>query len=221
MGQVQLWLDLDGTLLDTWERHWAAYRRACRATGQRPKPKARFKSLKRQGPKAAAVLTAALDPRRQALFRRVQLRWIEDPGLLARDRPFPGTTAFLKWARQHFELHLATARASELNTRRQLRNLGWLGLFESVAVTNGKSGRPANKTALARTLRGPSLWVGDTEAEAEAARTAGAPFFACTRGIRQGAKLAAFHPRASFVSYRALRRALAVFAHLEGGDVGR
>ena len=212
-------MDLDGTLLDTWRRHWGAYCKACETVGVKPIPFTRFKALKREGPDAAAALLKGLDARAQKVFQETQLRWIEDPKLLSLDRPFTGSASFLLWAGKHFDLRLATSRHSEARAARQLKSLGLRTYFTQVVLTNGRQGRPADKAALARRSKTPSLWVGDTEAEAAAARSAEAPFFACGRGIRNPGVLSRFKPRIIFTSYAALRRALAPWA--AGTKAGR
>jgi len=212
VGATALWLDLDGTLIDTWRRHWRAYLNACAALKMAPGSFARFKTLKRRGPRAADALIAGLNLRQKDRFRSVQKAWIEHPSLLALDRPFPGTQEFLRWAGLRFEVHLATSRTSEAKALHQLDSLGLRGHFRRVVVTNGASGRPRDKATLARSQKGATLWVGDTEAEAFAARAAKAPFFACSRGIRERAILLGLGPAAVFSNYAALRRALAPLA---------
>lgn len=205
-----LWLDLDGTLLNPWPRQWAAYTRTCRDLGLAPILRSRFKALKRRGPLAAKALLGALDDASKARFKQVQLAWIEHPDLLALDRPFPGTAAFLAWAGKRYELKLATARTSATKTEAQLRRLKLRDCFRSVMVTNGQAGRPRSKAELALRQRGPCVWIGDTEAEAEAAKQARSPFLACVRGMRDQAFLRRLKPACTYSGYGELRHALAL-----------
>ena len=200
-----VWLDLDGTLLDTWKRHELAFAAAARLAGLKPRPgwRRHYRRLKRRaapvehyfaGPVAAAAI---------ARYHRAYLARIELPGLLKHDRALPGATAFLKRNAGRARLVLVTARRYPKRLQGQLKALGWEGFFDSVKAVSS----PGGKAPAIRATRGHGRALGlagDTEADRDAAANAGVPFIGFDRGLRSRAMLEAHGSRVNVSSYRSL-----------------
>jgi beta-phosphoglucomutase len=98
-GRAALW-DMDGTLVDTAELHFAAWELVCREVG-RPFTRAEFAAtFGRRNPEIIRALfgdrfdgrqTAALGDRKEELYRAAARRWVE---------PLPGVRALLEGLRR-------------------------------------------------------------------------------------------------------------------------
>jgi phosphoglycolate phosphatase len=189
-------VDLDGTLLDTRERHFHAYRKALLGLGGRPSDLAAFWAAKRRGAPWSRLLAHALGrPAESEVERRFLetfARAIEDPQALRLDRLQPGVgRALARLERAGIEPVLMTARRNEAALRRQLADLGLGGRFVQVVATRGA---PKHGLVDAHVRARAAGWIGDTEDDCASARQLGIPILLVTNGIRTRSRLAQLHP---------------------------
>jgi phosphoglycolate phosphatase len=177
-------VDLDGTLLDVRARHYYAHRLASLSCGLDPVEPSRYWRLKREGGDVARLLSTDDQHRLSSYDAAFRLR-IEEPELLRLDVVFPGVPEWLdRAAARGYRIVIVTSRQSEERTRAQLH---MLKVSVSDVVVCGGADKAAALTE-ASNLR-PSIWIGDTEADIDAARNVGSRCVVVTSGLRNGAFL--------------------------------
>lgn len=128
-----VFLDLDGTLLESRPRVYTLFNRLA------PQPGWSFDDYwqrKYAGLKHPELLASlGWEPAAIADFQRDWHAAIESEPMLALDHPIPGATGALLELRRHQRLVLITARQREEGVRSQLHRLGWSELFDRVLVT--------------------------------------------------------------------------------------
>ncbi len=175
-------IDLDGTLLDCAERHHRCYQESLAPLSRRVWSRADYWRMKRAGRSLAGILDSE-DPVMLNAYRERWRRRIESPELLALDRPAPGAMAALQGWRGRGPLVLCTLRRDRAATLAQLRGLGLAGCFDQIIVTGGQDKARALERELAFGYSGLT-WIGDSEADLEAARALRARACLVTHGIR-------------------------------------
>lgn len=192
-------LDLDGPILNGRLRHYACYRRILKTHGYVPVGLEDYWRMKRtragRREQLAASGAGALDEE----FSRAWLDQIELPELLALDRLQPGVSAKLRgWQESGIRLILATMRRYPERLEGQLVSLRIRAYFEHVVACEHSSGGVGKARKVHETVGGLDpercLWVGDTEADVEAARAFGCPVWAVAEGLRTWSYLASLSP---------------------------
>jgi phosphoglycolate phosphatase-like HAD superfamily hydrolase len=196
-------LDLDGPLLDGRYRHHACYRQILLSHGYAPLPLDAYWEMKRRRVDRKAQLSASGADAIYHTFLRCWLEVIETPPLLALDRLHEGVLDKLgEWKRQGVRLLMATQRHNPETLFRQLENLDLLPFFEHIVVCDHAEGGAGKAQRVREVLGGgPNdrrLWVGDTEADVDAARALPCPVWAVGCGLRTEAYLRSLAP--DFVS---------------------
>jgi phosphoglycolate phosphatase-like HAD superfamily hydrolase len=190
-----LYLDLDGTLLDTREKYHRLHCRIALDLDHEPLPRGTFWARKRSGVDLVTLLPDWDDAARAEYSRR-WLAEIELPLYTRFDRLVPGARESLLRLASRFELVLVTLRRDGQELRRQLRRLGIAPLFSRLIVRGDHGGLELTKAELLRLTvasddeRG-SIVVGDSEEDVRAARALGGTFVAVLTGMRDRAFLAA------------------------------
>lgn len=192
-------LDLDGPILDGRLRHYACYRRILEAHGYVPLRPEDYWRMKRARAGRRAQLAASGAGDLYEEFSRAWLEQIELPELLALDRLQPGVTAKLReWRDLGIRLILATMRRYPERLEGQLVSLGIRAYFGHVVACEHRSGGVGKARMVRATVGGLDpercLWVGDTEADVEAARVFGCPVWAVTGGLRTRSYLSSLSP---------------------------
>jgi nucleoside-diphosphate-sugar epimerase/phosphoglycolate phosphatase-like HAD superfamily hydrolase len=157
-------IDLDGTLLDHWQRMYGLYRAYLTARGLRPLSFAAYRQQKRAG-KSEAEIAGTLPGYLE--WKRAR---IEEWQWLSSDTLHVHGQALLQQLAPRAHLVLVTSRQRPRLVRRQLRALGILDCFTRIICVPGED--PEAKTAAFRKLQ-PLWYIGDTEADIAAARRAG------------------------------------------------
>ncbi len=194
-----VYFDLDGTLLNTHDRHVRAHQEAALACGGKPLAEGHYWSCRRHGvaERDIALLTEPpLDPEEYLSRRRALL---ETPALLELDRLAEGAGSVLPaLAGKGFELVLTTMRRNEKALAAQLDRLG-LAPFLSRVLARGQreGGWTVKRDLIASDLDehpGRAVLVGDTEGDILAGRTNHLPVFCLTTGSRAVARLVLYGP---------------------------
>jgi phosphoglycolate phosphatase len=134
---MNIFFDLDGTLIDSRPRMYQLFRALV------PESTLSFDAywiLKRKGISHREILTGqySYSDIHYKNFEQAWMEKIELPQWLALDRPFDGITPFLSGIKEKHKLYIVTARQSTQEARAQINSFGWLGLFDSILVTENK-----------------------------------------------------------------------------------
>jgi len=189
-------VDLDGTLLDTRQRHFQSYRDAVVRLGGRPCALPPFWAAKRRGEPWSHLLAQAFDPPPgpdlERRFVEDFARSIEAASLLKTDRLQPGVLgALARLDHSGVAAVLVTARRDMAALGRQLADLGLKARFADVIATGGAP----KHSRIDGPLRAQAVgWIGDTEDDCTSARALGIPITLVTNGIRTRSRLAALQP---------------------------
>ena len=186
-----IYFDLDGTLIDVRNRHYAAYADAIRSLGLAPLGEASYWQ-RRRGGASSAELTE--DEAARARFLEGFIERIEQPSYLSMDEIIPGAIEALDALHASYALVLVTLRRHRAALHVQLARLGLAHRFDAV-LSPGREG--ASKASLIRAALLPSdgsIVVGDSEADVETARTLRLTAICVTTGVRDRTFLRALAP---------------------------
>jgi len=185
-------LDLDGTLIDTAQRHYALYARLSETFNLEVLNFQNYWNLRRTGSSNVRVLQqSGLSDEKSGMAEAIWRREIESPPLLQLDRVLPGVMQWLHDWDSAVQFALVTVRSHAEAVREQLSRLELLRHFADVVVVGHGSDAENIKARAARAhLRHhPVAWVGDTELDIEAARELGCRSIGVTSGIRTAERL--------------------------------
>lgn len=181
MSHTLLICDLDGTLIDSAPGIAEALRQACASVGVEPITNPDRSVI---GPPLDALLKQIIGPLDAETLARLRLAFIEsyDRDAYLLSKPFDGIQAMLQSvAEQGHEMALATNKRFA-PTSAILQHFRWSGFFRSVETTDSKPHQTRTKSEMLADIRlgsGASIrsffYLGDTEADSQAAREAGMP----------------------------------------------
>lgn len=192
-------LDLDGPLLDGKQRHFQCYADILTEHGLRPIPMDTYWDMKRTRVNRKELLRLSDAVFFYDDFLRRWMRDIEQKKYLALDGLQEHVVDILNaWKKNGVRLLLATMRNNKANLHWQLTRLQLTGLFDQVVVTGNGDGGASKMSAvrphMADTALEHVVWIGDTEADVQAARQLGVKACALACGLRSGDYLASLHP---------------------------
>lgn len=192
-------LDLDGPILNGKYRHYACYSKILKAHGYVPLNIGDYWSMKRDKQDRRQLLAASGADKIYDTFLTEWMNLIEQPDMLALDELQPGMPSkLLQWQEAEQRLILATMRRSPERLYEQLKQLGLDIYFKHIVVCDyrlGGAGKAENvKNAIPDLVPEDTLWIGDTEADIEAARILGAHVLAITSGLRTEEILLSLRP---------------------------
>lgn len=185
-----IFLDLDGPLLDGKDRHYFCYQKIVRSFGLEPIGKEAYWEDKRNLGNRRDLLKRSGAESQYDAFLAAWLALIETPEILAFDQVQPGAMDCLRaWRIQGIRLVLVTLRADAKALEAQLERLGLRALLDVVLVCDHASGgagkaRRVYEAFPGESFREKALWIGDTEADWEAAKALGCPVILVTNGLR-------------------------------------
>lgn len=192
-------LDLDGPILDGKLRHYQCYSEILTESGFAPLTADEYWNMKRRKLDRHQQLAASGADGIYQQFLQSWLQRIEDKSYLALDRLQPGVLEKLQeWKSYGIGLILVTMRNKESNLRWQLGSVGLLPLLDKV-VAVGTDGDESCKADAARPYveqsdRASILWIGDTEADINAARLLGIKVCVVGCGLRTMEYLTSLKP---------------------------
>ena len=175
--------DLDGTLLDVRQRHFAVYSHVLRELGRPALPEAEYWRRRRAGEGTFAVVgdlpADDLSRFRNAWFERIECRHY-----LALDRPYAGVRDALTDLGGNHRLILVTLRRDPDALVWQLAQTSLAPFFVEVISPSG--GVPSRKSGLLPDWypMGQTWVIGDSEADIELASDLGARYICITEGVR-------------------------------------
>lgn len=181
--------DLDGTLLDSRQRHTTLLGDVC-AELEIPITERMLEGYlpsKLTGVNTRRYLTQFCGFSEEE-SKQCSTLWeerIENWEYLTQDILYPDTIEILSTLKKtdRFELILLTARKNKAMLMRQLDWLGILQIFSDVCCVSPAQAK-AGKRNILKKLEHISCMVGDTEVDYSAAIYAGCPFYALARGFR-------------------------------------
>jgi phosphoglycolate phosphatase len=196
-------LDLDGPILDGKHRHYTCYRRILSTHGYAPVAIEEYWQLKRGRVDRKTLLARS---NASSLYDRFLEEWldqIEQEDLLSLDRVQPGSREqLICWKSLGYRLVLATMRHDSRNLYRQLDRLNLSGLFQHVVVCDhqeGGVGKAKRVQQVDDTIsKSTHVWIGDTEADIDAARFLQIKVIVLTCGLRTESFLRSLAPDALF-----------------------
>ena len=188
-----LYLDLDGTLVDVRRRHYLAYADTLLELGVTPLADRHYWTQRRRGARTFDLLSGCRHSQRQR-FVETWLKRIESPEYLRLDTLIPGAIAALGCLAERYDLVLITLRRDGDSLKEQLARLGLTRLLSRVYWRMDCAGTSSKAQLIRRVSPGvaaPSLVVGDSEADIEAARELGIQSVCVTTGVRNRSYLEA------------------------------
>lgn len=189
-GIKQIYLDLDGPLLDGKERHYFCYQSILGEFGFEPLGIDEYWEQKRARGNRMELLKMSGAEEIYDEFLAVWLRLIESPEALALDRVQQGAVDCLRsWKGQGIELILVTMRKNKPGLKEQLWELNLYSFLHTVLVCNHVDGGTGKANAVrnmypATSFKKDALWIGDTEADWEAAQSLGCDIVLVANGLR-------------------------------------
>jgi phosphoglycolate phosphatase-like HAD superfamily hydrolase len=193
-----IFLDLDGTLLDTSRRHYKLYKDILEmknpVNNESVLSKEKFWLMKRAGEKTRDILPESLSDEIIAGFEEEWLQKIEKKSYLRYDEIFPGVKDILSDLSIEFDLVLVTLRSSTENLHWELSNLNLKNYFKAVI-----SGKGPKKNLVEIYLAGNHegkicFLIGDTEEDIKTGLELKIPVVSVTCGIRSREFLEGFNP---------------------------
>ena len=190
-----IFLDLDGPLLDGTQRHYSCYRSIMQGAGFEPIDIERYWQLKRDMINRRELLALSSADALYDEFLRSWLSLIESPEALELDVVQPGALECLAaWKQKGKRLILVTLRKDASALQVQLQNKGLSAYLDKVLVCAHESGGSGKAQAVLDFLgerpdAQRSVWVGDTEVDAQAARSLGLDVYLVENGLRSPAIL--------------------------------
>lgn len=188
---MNLFFDLDGTLLDVRQR---LYRLFCDLAGTVPFSKEQYWQLKQEGWLQKQLLLKFLhfSEEQATSFHERWIEQVETPAYLRLDELFPFTKPVLEESKQiATSLYLVTARRNRVNLIQQLNQLQLADYFTGIFAATP----PIEKhTAVKVTVSAGDCWVGDTTADMKAARSLGIKSIAVCSGQQGEQQLKQMQP---------------------------
>ncbi len=212
-----IFLDLDGTLLNTSKRHYKLYKDIL---NEMPHNKGsmfshqKFWSMKRAGIKTRDILPASLSNEIITSFEEEWLQKIEKKSYLQYDEPFPGMKNILSDLNKKFDLILVTLRNNTGNLHWELSKLGLKSYFKSIICGEG----PKKKLVEGYLRDNPDekcIIIGDTEEDIKTGLKLEITTISVTWGIRSRAFLEDFNPDFCTDSFQEMRDIINYHLHGE------
>lgn len=194
---AQIIFDLDGTLIDTKERHYLVYKTIIHELNGTPLPKHKYWQLKRSKTSTTQLLTLnRVNPRLSDDYNKRFLELIEQPEYLKLDSLIPGVSSRLHILSQKYRLSLVTLRRHPGYTLSQLHSLNLYHYFHDIQIT------PAGQNPLTIKIQAtksilkvkPCIFAGDTEVDVQTGQYLNCLTIALTSGIRSASFLKPFKP---------------------------
>lgn len=196
-GNMKIFCDLDGTVIDVATRHYRVYSETTQQFNGLPLSKAQYWDLKRKKMKWSELLPlSGLSSDIENGYLKVFIEKIEDPAYLKFDLPFPGAIDTLASLAEKGQCYLVSLRRNRRNLLDQLKGLAVDKYFTEVLSGHSEHDGYDVKITLIKDRLGdePGIIIGDTEADIVTGKKLGMTSIAVTSGIRDEAFLRALSP---------------------------
>jgi phosphoglycolate phosphatase len=190
----QIFLDLDGPLLDGKERHYFCYRSILEKFGFKPIGLDEYWETKRALVNRLDLLKMSGAGDIYDDFLAAWLKMIESPDMLALDKVQESAIECLRsWKESGIKLTLVTMRRNKEALEKQLKLTGLHQFLDAVLVCNHDNGGEGKADAVRKYFPDSqfesALWIGDTEADGEAANSLGCAVVLLSNGLRNATYL--------------------------------
>lgn len=191
---MNIFFDLDGTLLDSKER---LYRLFCDITKQTILQFDDYWQLKRAMYNHRKILSDYLHYSVEEIisFEKCWMTLIETDEYLMLDKPFSFTESVLQHLTQKkIKLFVVTARQDKVNTLKQLNNIGLTRFFSNIFVTESKSSKAELILEAEVCLAKTDFLIGDTGLDVNACKELEIRSMAVLSGFRNKSVLLKYKP---------------------------
>lgn len=194
-GVKQIFVDLDGPLLDGKERHYFCYQHILEQFGFEPIEIDKYWEKKRARANRRDLLKMSGAEEIHDDFLAAWLALIESPEALALDKVQEGAIDCLRsWKKQRNQLVLVSMRKNKQALDDQLELLGLHPNLDAVLVCDHANGGEGKADAVRKMFQGKrfnedALWIGDTEVDWEAANFLECDVVLVSNGLRNEAYL--------------------------------
>jgi phosphoglycolate phosphatase-like HAD superfamily hydrolase len=191
----QVFLDLDGPVLDGKDKHYHCYRSILERFGFKPIDIDEYWEKKRALVNRRDLLKISGAEAIYDDFLAAWLLLIESPNMLALDKVQAGAVDCLRsWKERGIELTLVTMRKNKQALEAQLNSTGLHQHLDAVLVCDHADSGVGKADAVrnlfqGKVKKGGALWIGDTEADWEAAKSLGCDVVLLSNGLRNEAYL--------------------------------
>jgi phosphoglycolate phosphatase len=184
---MQIFIDLDGPILDVARRFYLVYSDLLKQADYLPFDSQSYWSLKRLSIKEGAIVQRNMPESGVPDYLQQRGRLLEDPAYLLFDRLQAGASDVLaRWAGEH-RVYLVTLRHNRKALLSQLKLLGIDGRFDEVFCAQDSEWTWQTKCEWIRAICGPkhdAVIIGATEMDVLAGHAAGIHTVAVTCGMR-------------------------------------
>jgi len=196
-NEVNVFFDLDGTLIDVSKRHFTVYKELVTKYGGIPLEKISYWDLKRNKTAWSEILS------RSSISKEITVRFlddfinkIEDTSYLKEDILFPDVVYILEDIARVADLYLVSLRRNSDNLKAELEWLGIEHLFKDVLTGHSETdGHDVKVELIGKINNGDkSFIVGDTEADIISGKELSLITVAVLSGLRDEKFLAALKP---------------------------
>lgn len=200
MTKKNIFIDLDGTLIDIAPRHHRVYEACVCSYNGRALLLDKYWQLKRDDTPWRDILPmSGIDASLESDFLKLFISKIESPDELSQDRLFADSLSVLEKLSDNHNLYLLSLRRNESALNQEIDELGIRRFFKQILSGHSetKSGTLTKKAEIIRSIGVDPQSVtviGDTEADIVAAQDIGATSIALRSGIRSDKFLAATTP---------------------------
>jgi phosphoglycolate phosphatase len=190
-----IFLDLDGPLLDGKKRHYYCYRSILERFEFTPIGIDEYWEKKRAVVNRRVLLSMSGADKIYDDFLAAWLMMIETPDMLALDEVQEGAVDCLRsWKEQGLDLTLVTMRKNKRSLEEQLKSTGLRQFMNTVLASDHADGGVGKADAVrnlfpSKVNTDDALWIGDTEADWEAAKSLGCGVVLLSNGLRNDAYL--------------------------------
>lgn len=187
---MNIYLDLDGPILDASERYYLVYRKVMEECKAEFLPRDEYWQLKTRKTPIDEILNQTSQKIDEAQYQKRRLQLIEDREFLKHDRVFPEVYRVLDNLKKGNRLVLVTLRGLLEDLKWELDHLKLTSYFDALLTKKGNDGSWKVKVGLigddldSSKDRQKSVVIGDTEIDILAAKHLKITNIAISRGIR-------------------------------------
>lgn len=204
---INIFLDLDGTILDIKEKYYFAHQQACYFVKLPPLDFHIYWRLKRKGCKEKDIFFKFYRDASLSIFKKYDKKRIfilETPEALRRDKLSVKIRQPLENLSCRFDLYLVTSRRTESRLRWQMNNLDIKKYFKKILCSPVEDDPVKSKLKTIKqqiTPKDKDIIVGDTEVEILVGKSLNIRNVALYSGIRNRNFLLKFNPEYIFKNF--------------------
>jgi phosphoglycolate phosphatase len=188
MRTEQIYIDMDGTIVQYHDRFYIVYSIACCRVGMKPLGREKWLECRRLGiPTYTSEEHKRLDPIFEELF--------ESPEYLCFDRLMHGMDNVVKILQYKYDVHIVSFRAKDQNLKDQLGGYGITNINTIIKGFSPNTVVDEKANMIQRVISNPKGWIiGDTPYEVTAGQRLGLKTIAVTWGDKNRESLEKYNP---------------------------